>query len=163
MSADEPEPTIAQEAGNGTTTLTVAADEPAMTVPLSQRLASVQYWTTRRDLHSADTKAYKALDEKVKKMDGVFQFELAAHRGRQLLEPQRRLEMSKKRKATLLKKRADSIGRVVKAIKGLGSAVKDDDALAVAVADALEPPAEPQKKKAKKARKVTEEEEDDDE
>ena len=97
----------------------------------------------------------------MKKIDGALQVELAAHRGRQLLEPQRRLETAKKRKATLLQRRADSIGRVVKAVKSLGS-LKDDDALAVAVADALEPP-EPPKKKAKGAKKARVEADDDDE
>ena len=157
MSAEpEPEPTPET---SPTTALAIVPDEPvSTTVPLETKRVALEFWTARRDLHQPTTKAYRELADKCLVLKQAYERELAAHRGRQLMQPQRRLETAKKRKATLLQRRADSIGRVVKAVKGLGS-VKDDDALAVAIADALEPP-EPPKKKAKKAKKVAEEEED---
>ena len=153
------EPILAAEAGNGTTTLAVASDEPAMTVPLSQRLASVQYWTTRRDLHDVNSKTYKILNKKVEVLDGMYQRELAAWKGRKMMEPALRLESKKRRAETMAAKKQATVARLVDAVEGIVT-VNDKAKLAAAVADALEPPAEAPKKKAKKAKKVHVEEGD---
>ena len=158
MSADEPAPEVSP-----TTALVVTPEEKPVstTIELETRRIALVQWEQRRDLHQESTKAYRDLANKCVVLRQAYERDVAAYRGRQLMAPQRRLETMKKRKATLLKKRADCIGRVVKAVQGLGSAVKDEDALAVAVADALEPPVEPKKKKSK-GKKVAEEEGDSD-
>ena len=160
MSATEPEPALAPET-SPTTALTLVPEKPvSTTIELETRRIALVQWEQRRDLHQESTKAYRDLADKCVVLRRAYERDVAAHHGKKLMAPQRRLETMKKRKATLLKRRADSIGRIVEAVKGLGSAVKDDDALAVAVADALEPPVEP-KKKSKGTKKARVEEEGD--
>ena len=159
MSA-EPEPEPAPETSPTTAMVAIQEAKPvSTTIALEARRHALEHWERRRDLHSPTTKTYRELADKCDVLRRAYDRDVAAHHGKKLMAPQRRLETAKKRKATLLKRRADSIGRIVEAVKSLGS-LKDEDALAVAVADALEPPAEP-KKRAKKAKKARVEEEGD--
>ena len=161
MSATEPTDEPAPEVSPATALVAVQEEKPiSTTIELETRRIALVQWEQRRDLHQESTKAYRDLADKCVVLRRAYERDVSAYHGKKLMAPQRRLETAKKRKATLLQRRADSIGRVVKAVKSLGS-LKDEDALAVAVADALEPP-EPPKKKAKKAKKARVEEEGDD-
>lgn len=156
------EPVLAQEA-SPTTTLALADEPPTTTtVPLESKRVALEFWTARRDLHDVNSKTYKTLNKKVVLLDSVYQRELAAWRGKKLLEPQRRLESKKRRAETLAKKKEALIDRLVDAVEGVAT-VKDQTKLVAAVTAALEPPEPPPKKQKKGAKAAVEEEEDDDE
>ena len=152
MSEHEPPPAVAQET-NAVTTLALADETPFTTVPLEAQRISLEQWERRAALHSSDTKARKALDEKCALLRQKYERDLDAWRGRKLQEPTKRLQATVKRKRTMLKRKDEMAGRVVAAVKRIVT-VKDSGALAAAVAAALEPEeATPVAKKAKVVKK----------
>ena len=159
MSEHEPPPTVAQEA-NAVTTLALADEKPFTTVPLEAQRISLERWERRAALHSSDSKARKALDEKCALLRQKYERDLDAWRGRKLQEPTKRLQASVKRKQTMQKRKDEAIDRIVAAVKRIAT-IKDGSALAAAVAAALEPEeAAPPAKKAKVVKKRVEEEDD---
>lgn len=156
MSLDEQEPTLAQETGNGVTTLTVVPDEPVSTttVPLETKRVALEFWTARRDLHQPTSKAYKELGERVAKLQQKYDKDLSVHRGRQLMQPALREAAAKKRAATVKAKHEAMVADIVKRVTdALGADAAGKKKAAAAVADLFEPAekAEPKKKKAKVA------------
>ena len=161
MSELDPPPTVAQEA-NAVTTLALADEKPFTTVPLEAQRISLEQWERRAALHSADTKARKALDEKCALLRQKYERDLDAWRGRKLQEPTKRLQASVKRKQTMQKRKDETIDRIVAAVKCIAT-VKDSAALAAAVAAALEPEeAALVAKKAKVVKKRSDVEEEED-
>ena len=153
------QPVLAQEA-SPTTTLALADEPPATTtVPLESKRVALDFWTARRDLHDTQTKAFKALNDKVERLRVEYERELKAWQGKKLLEPQRRLESKKRRAETMAKKKEALIDRLVDAVEGVAT-VKDQTKLVAAVTAALEPPEPPPKKKAKGAKAAVEEEDE---
>ena len=156
------EPVLAQEAGP-TTTLALADEPPTTTtVPLETKRVALEFWKARRDLHDPQTKAFKLLDDKVECLRADYERELAAWKGKKLMEPQRRLESKRRRAVTMAKKKEATIARVVAAVEGVAT-IKDQTKLVAAVTAALEPPEPPPKKHKKGAKAAVEEEDDDDE
>ena len=162
MSATEPEPEPAPEV-SPTTALTILPEEPvSTTVPLETKRVALDFWTARRDLHDVNSKTYKTLNKKVEVLDGVYQRELAAWKGRKMMEPALRLESKKRRAETMAAKKQATVARLVDAVEGV-TAVKDKTKLAAAVTAALEAPEPPKKKQKKGATKAAVEEDDDSE
>ena len=156
MSADEPEPALAPEE-SPTTALVVAPEQPtSTTIELEKRRIVLAQWEQRRDLHQTTTKAYRDLADKCAVLRQAYERDVAAYRGRQLMQPALREAAAKKRTATLEKKRAATIDRVVASVEGVAP-VKDKAQLKAAVAAALAPPQEPPKKKKQKKAAVEEE------
>ena len=162
MTTTEETPTLASEAANDVTTLALAPESESLstTIVLEKKKAALDFWCARRDLHESGCKAFKKLQEKTELLRAEYERELDAWRGRKLMEPQMRLEAKKRRAATIAKKKADAIDRVVAAVGGI-VAVKDKTKLAEVVAAALAP-AEEAKKRSKKTARVEEEGDDSD-
>ena len=156
------EPVLAQEASPTTTLALVPEGKLSMPIPLERQRIVLQGWIDRQMLHDPSTKAFKELGERVAKLQQKYDKDLSVHRGRQLMQPALREAAMKKRTATLEKKRAATIDRVVASVEGVAP-VKDKAQLKAAVAAALAPPQEPPPKKHKKGAKAAVEEEDDDE
>ena len=160
MADAETQPVLADDASNPVTTLTIADEPPtSTTVPLLKKKATLDFWTSRRDLHDVNSKTYKSLATKVEQITTEYQREMSAWQGRKLMEPARRLESKKRRAETMEKKRLATVQRIVEAVEKNGGNVKDKVRLAKAVAAALEPP-EPAKATVAKKQRVVEEEDD---
>lgn len=160
MSELDPPPVLADDASNAVTTLALAEEKPAATtVPLETKRVSLEFWTSRRDIHSVNSRAWKAHNDKVERLRSEYQREMSAWQARKLLEPSRRLESKKRRAETIEKKRIAVVQRILEAVEKNGGNVKDKVRLAKAVAAALEPP-EPVKAAVAKKQRVVEEEDD---
>lgn len=160
MTELDPPPVLADDASNAVTTIALAEEPTATaTVPLLKKKASLEFWTSRRDLHDVSSKMHKSLATKVEQLTAEYQREMSAWQARKLLEPSRRLESKKRRADTLEKKRIATVQRILEAVEKNGGNVKDKVRLAKAVAAALEPP-EPVKAAVAKKQRVVEEEDD---
>ena len=150
--ADEPEPAPAPEE-SPTTALVVAPEQPtSTTIELEKRRIVLAQWEQRRDLHQTTTKAYRDLADKCAVLRQAYERDVAAYRGRQLMQPALREAAAKKRTATVKAKREAMISDIVTRVTdALGADAAGKKKAAAAVADLFEPveKAEPKKKKQK--------------